>query len=72
MAGETGLPIQISVSERASMELDLDTAVHLAIRLAMKEGLQGVLVTRHNYTSFTVDLSNSVPYGLTRERQEFS
>ena len=65
------LPIKITATDRAGMERDLDEAVNLAIGLAAKEGRQGVLVTRHDYVSFTVNLCDSVPFGLTRERQDW-
>lgn len=37
----------------------------------MHKGRQGILVTRHAYGSFTVALSDIVPFGLTREHQEW-
>jgi hypothetical protein len=46
----------------------LDAAEKLARAQAFKEGSHGILVTRHGPTSFTVDLSPEVPYGITRER----
>lgn len=65
------LPIAVSVTDRASMERQLDQAVTIAKTQAMVEGRQGILVTRHDYNSFTVDLSETVPFGLTREHQDW-
>jgi hypothetical protein len=65
------LPIAVSVTDRASMERQLDQAVTIAKMWAMHEGRQGILVTRHEYNSFTVDLSEAVPFGLTREHQDW-
>lgn len=65
------LPIAVSVTDRASMERQLDQAVTIAKTRAMHEGRQGILVTRHDYNSFTVDLSEAVPFGLTREHQDW-
>jgi hypothetical protein len=48
---------------------DLNTAVELAQQHAMEEGKQGVLVTRHGPSSFTVAASDDVPYGITQERE---
>jgi hypothetical protein len=64
------LPIAVSVTDRASMERQLDEAVTIAKTRAVHEGRQGILVTRHDYNSFTVELSEAVPFGLTREHQE--
>lgn len=63
------LPIAVTATDRISMERRLDEAVSLALTRAMSEGRQGILVTQHNHVSFTVDLSDEVPFGLTREYQ---
>lgn len=65
------LPIAITVTDRASMERQLDEAVAAAMARAMHEGRQGILVTQHDNDSFTVALSDAVPFGLTREHQEW-
>ena len=65
------LPIIVTATDRASMERQLDEAVDAALTRAMHEGRQGILVTQHNHASFTVDLSDAVPFGLTRELQEW-
>lgn len=65
------LPIEVIVTDRASMERQLDEAVTVARTRAMHKGRQGILVTRHAYGSFTVALSDIVPFGLTREHQEW-
>jgi hypothetical protein len=64
------LPIAVNVTDRASMERQLDQDVTIAKTQAMHEGRQGILVTRHDYNSFTVDLSEAVPFGLTREHRD--
>jgi hypothetical protein len=64
-------PIAVTVTDRASMEHRLDEAVAVAVAWAMREGRQGILVTQHDNDSFTVDLSDAVPFGLTREHQEW-
>jgi hypothetical protein len=51
------------------MERQLDAAVEAALSQAMHQGRQGILVTQHDHASFTVDLSDAVPFGLTREHQ---
>lgn len=62
--------IEVTVTDRANMELRLDEAVAHTVTRAAQEGRQGILVTRHEFGSFTVALSDAVPYGLTREHQE--
>lgn len=65
------LPIAFTAVDRASMERQLDDAVAVARAQAAIEGRQGILVTRHDYSSFTVALSDAVPFGLTREHQDW-
>jgi hypothetical protein len=65
------LAITITATDRASMEHQLDEAVAVAMTRAMHEGRQGILVTQHGNDSFTVNLSDAVPFGLTREHQEW-
>jgi hypothetical protein len=64
-------PIAVTVTDRASMERRLDEAVNVLRSLAIHEGRRGILVTRHGYGSFTVDLSDAVPVGLTHEHQDW-
>jgi hypothetical protein len=61
------LPIAVTATDRASMDRQLDAAETVARKWAMREGRQGILVTRHDHGSFTVALSDAVPFGLTRE-----
>lgn len=53
------------------MERRLDEAVAVAREQAMHARRQGILVTRHSHDSFTVSLSDAVPFGLTCERQDW-
>ncbi|MCI0144093.1 hypothetical protein KNN17_21290 [Arthrobacter bambusae] len=41
------------------------------MRWAMQERHQGILVTQHDKNSFTVGLSDSAPFGLTHEHQDW-
>lgn len=45
----------------------LNAAVHELQPLAKHNGLRGILVTRTGTGRYTVELSTSVPYGLTQE-----
>lgn len=64
-------PIAVTATDRPSMDRLLDEAVSVARARAMDVGRQGILITRHDYVSFTVALSDSVPFGLTREHQDW-
>lgn len=64
------LTIVINAIDRASLDRQLDEAVEIARAKAMQERRQGILVTRRGYDLFTVGLSDTVPFGLTREQQQ--
>jgi len=71
MTTTVDFPIAVVATDRASMERQLDEAVATALTQAMHEGGRGILVTQHDNDSFTVDLSDAVPFGLTREHKEW-
>ncbi|MDQ0662171.1 hypothetical protein QFZ35_000669 [Arthrobacter ulcerisalmonis] len=62
-------PLTLTVSDRQSMDRELDAAVTAAKAHALAEKRHGILVTRHAVDKFTVALSDAVPFGLTREHQ---
>ncbi|MEW1810756.1 hypothetical protein AB0284_08600 [Pseudarthrobacter phenanthrenivorans] len=62
-------PLTLTVSDRQSMDSELDAAVAAAKAHALTGRSHGILVTRHGVDKFTVDLSEAVPFGLTRECQ---
>lgn len=68
---QTPIAVTVTAADRASMESRLDGAVDLVRTEALKERRRGILVTRHDYRSFTVALSDKVPFGMTREHQEW-
>lgn len=55
------------VRDPADKETQLALALEAAIQAAGVQKACGVLVTRHQYSKFTVALSPAVPYGLTYE-----
>jgi hypothetical protein len=65
----TELIAEITATRASTLEHELNTAVDKAREKAMTDGRHGILVTRHGYSSFTVELSPEVPYGLTQERE---
>ena len=71
MGNTVDLTITVTVTDRASMEHQLDEAVAVAMTRALIERRQGILVTRHSPGSMTVALSEAVPFGLTREHQDW-
>jgi len=58
----------ITGRSRAEIEESINTAVETARVHSMREGWQGILVTRHEPGLYTVNLSVDVPYGVTMER----
>ena len=62
-------PLTLTVSDRHSMDSQLDDAVAAAKAHALDGKRHGILVTRHGVDTFTVALSDTVPFGLTREHQ---
>ena len=63
--------LEITAHDPHTVENDLNTAVEIARKHAMRECRHGILVTQHGYTSYTVALSRNVPYGQTHERCDF-
>jgi hypothetical protein len=59
--------IEIYATSRQVLEERLETAVNHLQETAMLTGACGILVTRHNPGSYTVALSDQVPFGITRE-----
>lgn len=62
---QPGEPIEIKISDRASMDSALNAAVDRMIEVALRQGTQGILVTRLGDGRFIVCLSDAVPFGLT-------
>lgn len=60
-------PREVTSSLAAGLIAALDDAVVFGEREAMSLGHFGVLVTRHEYNRFTVEVSPDVPFGLTLE-----
>ena len=57
----------VTVTRSQDVEPALQAAVDRAMAEAMNFPVRGILVTRHNHNSFTVTLSESVPFGTTLE-----
>lgn len=64
--------LEITASDPATIENDLNCAVDIALRHAMQERRHGVLVTQTGYTTYTVAVSREVPYGETHELRQWS
>jgi hypothetical protein len=65
---EPGRYFHVSGETRGEIQKDLNKAVDRAEKHAKLEGWQGVLVSRHGPTLYTVAISDEVPHGITRER----
>lgn len=59
--------VQVMITQRRELENQLDLAVDAAIREALNGPGHGVLVTRHDNKTFTVELSHEVPPGTISE-----
>lgn len=64
--------VTIKASCRRELETQLDKAVEEGIAAALKCSSQGLVVTRHDYTTFGVELSHNVPFGVTVERDRLT
>ncbi|GAC1512435.1 MAG: hypothetical protein NVS1B16_03860 [Pseudarthrobacter sp.] len=53
------------------MDDHLNSAVAMARQYAASKGLCGILVTKHAHDTYTVAVSEAVPFGETHERLEF-
>jgi hypothetical protein len=62
-------PLTLTVADRESMDSELDAAVTAAKAHALAGRRHGILVTRLGVDKFTVELSDAVPFGFTREHQ---
>jgi len=70
MADGTELLATITPTSRETMDDDLNSAIHAATQRAMLDGRRGILLTRVDYGSFTVELTPDVPYGYTYELEK--
>nr|WP_087873896.1 hypothetical protein [Arthrobacter globiformis] len=59
--------IDICVTSRSVLEERLEAAVRQLQGVALLSRSHGILVTRHRAGYYTVSLSDSVPFGTTRE-----
>lgn len=61
--------VQVGITDGRELESELDRAVEEAIQEALKNPGRGVMVTRHDHQTFTVELSHDIPHGTISERQ---
>lgn len=50
------------------LDAELNSAVEEAVLVAMSNPVHGVLVTRHDHKTYSVELTADVDYGITIER----
>jgi hypothetical protein len=68
---DDGLSYLVRVPNAAVVDVYLNSAVNMARQFASTTGLCGILVTRHAHDTYTVAVSEAVPFGETRERLDF-
>jgi hypothetical protein len=61
--------VEVRITDGRELETELDRAVEEAIQEALKNPGRGVMVTRHDHQTFTVELSQDIPHGTISERQ---
>lgn len=64
---EAGRTFLVEADAPHEIDRDLNAAVDAALLHAIQDGSQGILVTRHGHSTFTVAVSSKVPYGQTME-----
>ncbi len=62
--------LEIIVDSREDMDVLLEHAVQQLKGTARQLKDRGIMITRHSASNFTVEFHESVPFGLTQERQE--
>jgi hypothetical protein len=65
---DDGLSYLVRVPNAAVVDDYLNSAVNMARQFASTTGLCGILVTRHAHDTYTVAVSEAVPFGETRAR----
>lgn len=66
------LILKIRVDRRADLDAMLDAGVNLLRkRTKSLDSVRGILVTRHSPSDFTLEIHPDVPFGTTREKQEW-
>lgn len=60
---------EVRISKGRELDDQLDGAVENAIRAAIMNPGPGVMVTRHDQQTFSVELTYDVPYGTISERE---
>ncbi|GAA4024631.1 hypothetical protein GCM10023063_42560 [Arthrobacter methylotrophus] len=68
MRGQTAEHLEVLVTEPARLEELLDDAEAMLRQVALPQKIRGILVTRHDPHRYTLALSDTVPFGETREQ----
>jgi hypothetical protein len=66
---EQPFALEVTAATVAEMEQRLCEAFDTVLEHALERGEEGILVTQHNHSRYTVGISAEVPFGLTMERQ---
>ncbi|WP_407923751.1 hypothetical protein [Arthrobacter cheniae] len=60
--------VEVLVTEPGQLQEMLDDAEATLRRIAARQRSAGIVVTRHNHRRYTLALSDTVPFGETREQ----
>ncbi len=66
------LVADLLVTSKEDRDFELNQAVAAATTKALKDRQHGVLVTRHDFSHYTVALTTSVPFGQIHESDQVS
>ncbi|WP_422935155.1 hypothetical protein [Sinomonas sp. P47F7] len=72
MTQDIPFALRITAESQAGLDAALGEAVERAIGHALAGRSHGVLVTRHGRDSYTVEVTDEVPFGFTQERDHYT
>lgn len=67
----SGVVLEVDGDDPDAIQRDLDAAVQIAQETAKCYGHDGVLVTQHDYWSFSITTSPDIPFGEIRQNRQW-
>jgi hypothetical protein len=68
MRSQTAEHVEVLITESGRLYELLDDAEAMLRQVALPQQIRGILVTRHDPHRYTLALSDTVPFGETREQ----
>lgn len=64
--------LQVRIEHRSELEATLESGIaHLQKQGTLRSLAHGILITRTSSTDFTLEIHPDVPFGTTREKQDW-